>query len=265
MGELPFEKIKREVLIKKSSKPSDYGINPSERSINRLMQLGVIPLDKPSGPSSHEVTEFVKRILNIKKAGHSGTLDPKVTGVLPICLNDACKIMPALISSGKEYVCLMHVHKEVSEVEIKKMLSLFEGKIAQMPPVKSAIKRQLRNRVVYYNEFLEKEGRDVLFITGCEAGFYMRKLCHDIGERLGTGAHMAELRRTKAGPFKEKDLIKIEDLKMAYSAFKEKGDESYLRKCILPVEASVSYLPKVWVLSQESISLSIEESLKRIL
>ena len=172
-------------------------------TIDELLQKGVINLDKPAGPTSHEVAAWVKRILHIKKAGHIGTLDPKVTGVLPILLQDATRAVGALANLPKEYVCVLHLHKTVPDPLVWDILREFTVVLYQRPPLKSAVRRQIRKREIYYIDVLERQGNDVLFKVGCEAGTYIRKLCHDVGEALGVGAHMQELRRTKAGPFDE--------------------------------------------------------------
>lgn len=246
MNLLPSEK-KREALIK-SEDPTDerFGKRPVERPIEEYIQKGAINLDKPAGPTSHEVTSWVKKILDLKKAGHSGTLDPNVTGLLPIMLGEATKMVDALLTAGKEYVCLMKLHSAVPEKEIKRVLGEFTGDIYQKPSIKSAVKRETRIRTIYYLELLEIEGENVLFKAGCEAGTYIRKLCHDIGMALGTGAHMQELRRTKSGPFREDEtLITLHDLKDAYIEWKENNNEELLRKVISPMEVGLSHLPKI--------------------
>jgi H/ACA ribonucleoprotein complex subunit 4 len=196
---LPGEQ-KRELLVKSECQPKGYGKDPSRRTIPELLDKGVINLDKPYGPTSHEVTAWVKNVLHIKRAGHSGTLDPHVTGVLPTMLGDSTRLVRVLLLSGKEYVCVMRLHADVPEIKVKAVLGEFTGTIYQRPPLVSAVKRQLRKRTIYYIDFMEMNGRDVLFRVGCEAGTYIRKLCHDIGEALGDGAHMYEQRRTKTGP-----------------------------------------------------------------
>lgn len=247
MGQLPFELIKREILTKKEAETNDkYGCKPEERKIDDLIKYGVVNLNKPAGPTSHQISEYVKTILNIKKAGHSGTLDPNVTGVLPVALDKAVRVVQFLLTAGKEYVCLMHLHKDAKESDIKKTVKKFTGAITQMPPVKSAIKRQLRERKVYYFEILEIDKRDVLFRIGCEAGTYIRKICSDFGKELGIGAHMAQLVRTKAGPFSSKDMVSLHDLKDACTLYKD-GNEKELRRCVLPFERAVEHLPKVWI------------------
>lgn len=225
-----------------------YGSKPQDRPIEEYLSKGVINLDKPSGPTSHEIDSWVRRILSCEKTGHGGTLDPKVTGVLPIGIDSATRVIQLLLEAPKEYVCLMTLHKDVNEGRIKSIFKEFNGKIYQTPPVKSAVKRELRVRSIYYSDILEIEGKDVLFKIVCEAGTYVRTYCHDIGEALGTGAHMSELRRTQVGSFTEKDnLITLQDLTDAYYYWNEESDESYLRKCILPMETTIEYLPKVYI------------------
>ena len=248
MGNLPFEKNKREILVKKEAESNpDFGSEPEKRSIPELLDYGVVNIDKPSGPSSHQVSFYVQKILKIKKAGHSGTLDPKVTGVLPIALGSATRIVQSLLTAGKEYVCLMHLHKEVDEKEIRKVCEGFVGRIKQLPPIKSAVKREWRFRKVYYIDILDIIEQDVLFRVGTQAGTYIRKLCHDLGKQLGVGAHMAELRRTKVGPYDESTLVTLHDLKDAYEIWKETGKEDFIRHCIQPIESAIKNIPKVYV------------------
>ena len=237
-------------LIKSKSKTNpDYGCDPYERPIEEHISKGVINLDKPSGPSSHEVDSWVKRILHVNKTGHGGTLDPKVTGVLPIGIDTATRVSQLLLPAGKEYVCLMTMHKEMPEDQVYEIFDQFTGKIYQTPPVKSAVKRELRVRTIYYATIYEIKGKDVLFRIGCEAGTYIRTFCHDIGEALGCGAHMAELRRTRAGPFNERndDLVNLHDLTDAYYFWVEDGDESYLRNAIKPMEVAADHLPQIFI------------------
>lgn len=244
-GKLPSE-IER-TLIRKSgawTNPS-YGCYPEKRPILEYIEKGVINIDKPRGPTSHEVAAWVKNILGVNTAGHAGSLDPKVTGLLPILLGKATRAVPALRLSGKEYVCLLKLHKKMSPKLVRKVCEEFTGPIYQMPPIKSAVKRVLRIRTIYYLEVLEIDGSSVLFRVGCEAGTYIRKLCHDIGLALGCGGHMQELRRTKVGPFTERTLVTLQDLEDACVFWKEDGDESEIRKVIMPMESAVSHLPRI--------------------
>jgi H/ACA ribonucleoprotein complex subunit 4 len=243
----PWE-TKRETLVKsEDTTDPKYGHKPHERPAAEYIRYGAINLDKPAGPTSHEVAAWAKKIMHLTCIGHGGTLDPKVTGVLPITLEDATKIVQALLYSGKEYVCVMKLHGEAEEARIRKVLEEFQDLIYQRPPLRSSVKRQLRTRRIYYIDFLEMDGRNVLFKVGCEGGTYIRKLCYDIGEILGCGAHMQELRRTRAGPFVESSSAKVTLHEVAYwfGEWQEKKDEKILHKFIQPMEAALALLPKI--------------------
>ena len=138
--------------------------------------------------------------------------------------------------AGKEYVCVMKLHSQVSEDRVREVLDEFQGPLYQRPPVRSSVKRQLRIRTIYYSDYIEMDEKKVLFKVGCEAGTYIRKLCYDIGEALGCGAHMQELRRTRAGPFiEDKSLVTLHDITYLYGQWQETKDESSFRKFIFPM------------------------------
>lgn len=170
-----------------------------------------------------------------------------MTGVLPVALEDATKVVQALLGAGKEYVCVMKLHAEMPEDRVRQVLEEFQGKIYQRPPVRASVKRRVRTRKVYYLDVLEVDGRNVLFRIGCEAGTYIRKLCHDVGEVLGCGAHMQELRRTRAGPFTEAGNVTLHDVLYVHSRWQETGDEELLRTFVLPMETALGLLPKIIV------------------
>lgn len=253
---LPFEKIEREILVRKESKTDPkFGGDPNKRDVKYLLNHGIININKPKGPTSHQVSSYVKDILKQKRCGHSGTLDPKVTGVLPVATEKSTRIVDALLSAGKEYICVMHLHKDVDEKKVRETMMSFVGKIKQLPPIKSAVKREWRYRKIYYIDIIEIDDKDVLFRVGCQAGTYIRKLCSDIGDKLEVGAHMAELVRTKAGPFKFEEMITLQDLEDAIWYYKNENNEKFLRHCISPVEKAVEHLPKVWVFDSAVNSL----------
>jgi len=248
MDALPFENRKQQILVKKDSITDEkLGCIPEKRSADTIIDYGIVNLNKPKGPTSHMVSGYVQKILGLSKAGHSGTLDPGVTGVLPVALGRATRIVQTMLNAGKEYVCIMHIHKPVAEDEARKIINTFVGKITQLPPVRSAVVRQMRERTIYYLEILEIKGQDILFRVGCQAGTYIRKLCHDIGYKLKVGAHMAELIRTKAGPFMFDEMTTLQDLEDALWYWKNKQNDKFLKHCIKPVEAGVEHLPKIWV------------------
>jgi H/ACA ribonucleoprotein complex subunit 4 len=171
-----------------------------------------------------------------------------VTGVLPVTLEESTKIVQALLYSGKEYVCLMKLHGDMAEKKVVETLKEFENAIYQRPPLRASVKRQLRTRKLFYVDFLEMEGRNVLFDVGCEGGTYIRKLCYDIGEVLGCGAHMQELRRTRAGPFVEKcDLVTLHEVAYWFGEWQQQKDVALLKKFIQPMEKALALIPKICI------------------
>jgi len=239
--------IQREVRVKAEEETNpEYGTPPSQRALQQHMRFGVLVLDKVPGPTSHEVASWVKKLLELDKVGHGGTLDPKVTGVLPVTLQDSTKVVQALLESGKEYVCVMRTHDEEREVRVRDALKLFTGELYQRPPLRSSVKRRLRTRHIYGVDFLEGDGKNWLFKVACESGTYIRKLCYDVGEYLGAGAHMQELRRTRSGPFTEVEACTMYDLADAID-LREGGDEEPLIRLVRPLEDALALLPKIWV------------------
>lgn len=234
-------------LIKKhEASLTSFGFYPSARPLEEYIKNGIVVIDKPSGPSSNQVDKWVKEILGVNKASHGGTLDPRVSGVLVIALENATKLMPILLSSKKEYIGVIHLHKDIEKSKIINAFKEFIGKVKQLPPVKSAVSRKEREREVYYLELLEIEGRNILFKIGCEAGFYVRRFAVDFGKKLGTGAHLQELRRTKSGNFSEEQAITLQKL------FSAKTEEM-LREVILPMETAIETIGKV-VVSDNAIN-----------
>ncbi|MFX1511007.1 MAG: RNA-guided pseudouridylation complex pseudouridine synthase subunit Cbf5 [Promethearchaeota archaeon] len=224
---------------------STFGCAPESRSMMKLLQLGLLILDKPPNPTSHEVTAWVKKILHIPKAGHGGTLDPKVTGVLPIALGKGTKALQVLLPSRKEYICIMKLHNSIDPIKTQSVMQEFIGQIYQRPPLRSSVKRRIRVRTIHSISILEIKDNIVLFRVKCQAGTYIRKLCHDLGFAFGTGAHMKELRRTKTGLLSENEVITLNELQEAADSYFEDGEEKDLRKMIHPIEYLLASLPKI--------------------
>jgi tRNA pseudouridine55 synthase len=218
---------------------------PGERSAADLRSFGVVNLDKPPGPSAHQVAAWVRDLAGVDRAAHAGTLDPKVTGCLPVLLGDATRLAQVFLEGAKEYVAVLELHGPAPS-DVEAVLAEFEGEIYQKPPRKSAVTRRLRTRTVYDLDLLEVRDRQALLRIRCESGTYVRKLCHDLGLALGTGAHMGHLRRTATDPFDDADLVTVHDLADAL-AFAEEGDESALRATIRPAEDALTHLPRVTV------------------
>ena len=245
MSKRPVWELTREIKVKAEEEiTQEYGCLPEERPINDYIRFGMVVIDKTAGPTSHEVAAWIKKLLELDKVGHGGTLDPKVTGILPTMLQDSTKAVQALLDAGKEYVTVMRTHDDVSEEKVIEMLQHFTGELYQRPPLRSAVSRRLRTRYIYNIDYIEGEGRNWLFKVACQSGTYIRKLCYDVGEVLGCGAHMQELRRSRSGPFTEDDLYTLYDLSEAVDMRKE-GDDSLIREIVRPFEDAMSLLPKI--------------------
>uniref|UniRef100_A0A2P2I1D7 H/ACA ribonucleoprotein complex subunit 4-like n=1 Tax=Hirondellea gigas TaxID=1518452 RepID=A0A2P2I1D7_9CRUS len=219
--------------------PIETGCCPLRRPIKEYISSGVLNLDKPSNPSSHEVVAWIKRILKVEKTGHSGTLDPKVTGCLLVCIDRATRLVKSQQTAGKEYVCVFRLHSAVDDARLKQFIPMLEGRQFQCPPLISAVKRQLRNRSVYKVDLLEYDIESCLgiFKTMCEAGTYVRTMCIHLGLFLGVGAHMQELRRVKSGHHGEEDgLVTLHDVIDAQHEYENTQDETALRRVIRPLE-----------------------------
>jgi tRNA pseudouridine55 synthase len=209
------------------------------------MMDGVIVIDKPAGKTSHDVVSEVKKFLGVKKAGHTGTLDPMVTGVLPVCLNEATKLAGLLTGANKEYLATMLLgvktdtldiegkiigqsDKFVSTEEIRAVMLQMIGEIKQIPPAYSAVKYCGKPLYKYARSgvILDMEPRDVTiyniviedisfphvtFRVVCSKGTYIRTLCSDIGDMLGVGACLYSLRRLKSGIFLEEMAVCLSD------------------------------------------------------
>jgi len=224
----------------------EFGTYYDKRNVEQLLNYGLIILDKPPGPTSHEVVAWTKRILKIPKIGHSGTLDPQVTGVLPLGLGEATKALGVLLLGPKEYQAVGRLHSLTSKERLDDVLKQFQGEIFQKPPQRSSVVRRTRIRKIYEMELLEQKERLLLLRVLCEAGTYIRKLFYDIGEVLGPGATMIELRRSRVHQFDESQkLVTLHELSDAFSHWEEKKDDSKLLKFIQPIEHALSEVKSI--------------------
>ncbi len=223
-----------------------YGRAPEERSMKELLDYGLVVVDKPAGQTSHQVTAWVKQILGVDRAGHSGTLDPLATGMLPVATGRATKVIQALLLGPKEYYSVMRLHDPVPDEQLRAVVAEFTGPIYQRPPVRSRVKRVRRIRNVYELEIVERKGNLVLLRSLVQSGTYVRKLIYDMGEVLGPGATMVELRRTRVCDLRESEhMVRLHELAHAARLWRENGDESELRRMILPIEAGMTHLKPV--------------------
>ncbi|RDW89547.1 hypothetical protein BP6252_01579 [Coleophoma cylindrospora] len=232
--------------------PIPNGCTPLKRDLKSYISSGVINLDKPSNPSSHEVVAWVKRMLRVEKTGHSGTLDPKVTGCLIVCIDRATRLVKSQQGAGKEYVCVIRLHDKLpgGEAQFARALETLTGALFQRPPLISAVKRQLRIRTIHESKLYEFDNDRHLgvFWVSCEAGTYIRTLCVHLGLLLGVGAHMQELRRVRSGAMDEQEnMVTLHDVLDAQWMQDNTRDESYLRKVIAPLETLLTTYKRIVV------------------
>ena len=237
--------------------PIASGHTPLKRPLEEYLKYGVINLDKPANPSSHEVVAWIRRLLRVEKTGHSGTLDPKVTGCLIVCINRATRLVKSQQGAGKEYVAVLRLHGALdSERQLLQSLETLTGALFQRPPLISAVKRQLRVRTVYQNTLLEfdNDRHLAVFRVSCEAGTYIRTLCVHLGLLLGVGGHMQELRRSRSGILSEDEhLVTMHDVMDAMHLYDSQKDESYLRHAIKPLELLLTNYKRL-VLKDSSVN-----------
>jgi H/ACA ribonucleoprotein complex subunit 4 len=222
-----------------------YGTPPSERSIDQLLESSVVIINKQAGPSSHQVAAWLRDSFELNSTGHGGTLDPNVTGVLPISIGQASKVIKVMQESPKEYVCLMKHYQSQSKTNVLDMFTKFTGPIYQIPPFQAAVKRELRIRRIYEIEMLEHTSKSTLFRVLCEGGTYIRNLCEDIGSALGSGGIMEQLIRTKSGPFSIENSVSMIEAHDMYKAWKDSGDKTKLFSILKPLEDMLVDIPSI--------------------
>lgn len=232
--------------------PLPTGHSPLARPLTEHMSYGVINLDKPANPSSHEVVSWIKRILRVEKTGHSGTLDPKVTGCLIVCIDRSTRLVKAQQSAGKEYVSVVRLHASLGDEprKLHRAVETLTGALFQRPPLISAVKRQLRIRTIYDSKLLEFDTDRNLGIVwvSCEAGTYIRTLCVHLGLLVGTGGHMQELRRVRSGVLSEDyNMVTMHDVLDAQHVYDTTKDESYLRRVVMPLEVLLTGYKRIVV------------------
>lgn len=231
---------------REESEPSEeYGTIPEKRSVEELLQKGFVVVDKPFGPTSGQVSKWVKDMMDLKKTGHFGTLDPNATGILPVGLNSGTRVQDALSGASKEYVFEAVLEEERDEQKVREALNDFVGGNSQVPPEKSAVKREERTREMMEAELIEVSGKSVLARVKVESGFYVRVLIEQLGEKLDTAAKMEELRRTEQGHLNEEDAETLQNIVDAYRFYQDDGEEEMIREVVKPIEAAVQQVPKI--------------------
>ena len=211
-----------------------------------ILKNGFIILDKPRGPSSHEITAYLKKLMKLKRCGNAGTLDPQVSGVMIIGINKATRLLQYVVGKEKTYVGVMKTKNFPNNLqEVQKEFDKFVGLISQTPPKQSAVAKRKRKRQIFYFNALELEGRHILFEAKVEAGTYIRNLCIDAGKAFG-GGRMVELRRTAVGKFGEEQCVRLPRLADAVWECKNNGSSRSADSLIKPCE-DILMLTRVYI------------------
>ena len=238
----------RIVIDESPAKTSRHGKIPSERGLQALMEAGVILVDKPPGPSSHQLASWARDILGLKRLGHGGTLDPFATGALTLLLGKATRLTEVVLSGNKTYIAVLKIDSSISSRQVEEVLERFSGEIYNVPPLESAVKIRVRTRTIQEIKLLESDQEDGLHTVSvsCQAGTYIRTLARDIGLMLGTPCVLSELHRHSTGSFEQSSLCTMQQLADA-AMLAEEGDEEALCRLIAPVERILGSIPGVWV------------------
>ena len=192
-----------------------HGCNPQDRGIEQLLEAGMIIIDKPAGPNSHQVSAWARDILGLEKLGHGGTLDPFATGVLVLLTGRSMRLTKKVLNHDKTYVGVLRAARDFDADALDRAITQLSGQVYNVPPEISAVKIQVRSRRME-THLLDVDGRDAAIQVMCEAGTYIRTLARDLGLLLGHPVELKELRRNKSGRFTEPQSITLQNLKDAY-------------------------------------------------
>ena len=219
---------------------------PSDPVAERIRAGAFVLVDKPRGPSSHQVAAWVRDLLEVEVAGHAGTLDPNVSGLLWVGVGPALKLLPLVLEFPKRYVASVVLHGEVSDRDRTRVLGEFTGPIYQTPPVRSAVRRERRVRTIHRLTLVEAAPPRLHLDVVADSGTYVRTLAVDLGEALGVGAHMEELRRVGNGPFEEQASVPLTVLADAVAA-RHAGDPAPLLALLHPIDEVWREFPRIVV------------------
>jgi H/ACA ribonucleoprotein complex subunit 4 len=219
--------------------------SPAGDAVTARIERGAFLLvDKPRGPSSHQVTAWARDLLGVSTAGHAGTLDPNVSGLLWVGVGPALKLLPLVLEFPKRYVAAVTLHAAVPRKEVERVAAEFVGPVFQTPPVRSAVRRERRVRTIHRLSVPEVDGTHLLVDVVADSGTYVRTLAVDLGEALGVGAHMEELRRVATGPFDEGQSVPLSAIADA-AARRGEGDPAPLVALLHPMDEVWRQFPSV--------------------
>ncbi len=226
-----------------------FGNIPLERSLDELLGSGILLVKKPRGPTSHQLTAWIRNVLGITKIGHGGTLDPMATGLLTILCGRATRLTDIILKGDKRYISVIRFGRNIELEELEALLASLVGEIYNVPPKESAVKVQVRTRTISSLRLLDFDfdSRIAAIEISCVAGTYIRTLTRDIGLLLNTSCEMLELHRDKTSIFDESMACNMHQLVDAIFLWKEHNDERSLRKLLTPVESILTKIPSITI------------------
>ena len=226
-----------------------FGSVPSDRSLDELLGSGILLVKKPRGPTSHQLTAWIRNILGITKIGHGGTLDPMATGLLTILCGRATRLTDIILKGDKRYISIIRFGRDIDSIELEELLNSLVGEIYNVPPKESAVKVQVRTRTITSLSLLDfdSSSRIAAVEISCVAGTYIRTLTRDIGLLLDTSCEMLELHRDRTSIFDESMACNMHQLADAIFLWKEHNDERSLRKLLTPVETILTKIPSIMI------------------
>ncbi len=235
------------VLDSKPTTDDAFGTVPDDRTLEQRLASGFILVDKPAGPTSHQLAAWARDLLGLDRLGHGGTLDPFATGVLPLMAGRCMKITNKILKHKKTYIAVYRFRTMPDEADLKKTIASMTGRIYNVPPEVSAVKVQVRTRTIHAFELLDVEGNDAVARISCDAGTYIRTMARDMGLLLNTPVTLKELRRETSGMFDLKDCVTMDQLADAVWLWKECGQEEALKAIVHPIEKLLVDVPRCQV------------------
>ena len=243
------------VQLGELSKPSNHGTDPEKLTIEQRLASGFILLDKPPGPTSHQIASWVRDLLGLERLGHGGTLDPFATGVLPLMAGKSMKLTKGILKTDKTYIAVIKFAEETSTDALKNVIGKLTGRIYNVPPEISAVKVQVRTRKIYSFELIEASNKQAIVKIDCEAGTYIRTIARDMGLLLGYNVELKELRRENSGRFNLTDCVTLQEIADAVWLWKECDNSAALEKIIHPTEKLL--LDKPYIIVKDSAASAL--------
>ncbi len=232
------------------------GTLPDERTVEQRLAGGFILLDKPAGPTSHQVAAWARDLFGLERLGHGGTLDPFATGVLPLMAGKAMKVTKKILNHKKSYICVFRFAQEVTDEDLQAAMVRLTGRVYNVPPEVSAVKVQVRTRKIFAFEQLDRAGNDMIARVHCEAGTYIRTMARDLGLLLNMKVQLKELRRDMSGVFTLDDCVTLQELADAVWLWKECDRPEALIRVIHPIEKLLLDLPSATVKDSAAAALA---------